>query len=216
MMPVTVVHVADVLLVQYRRVSTFRRLAVSGEASQLAPGVLPRRAHLPPSMGKLLTAGAVVTPPTVFPHEDVPRLTKTHLVCSFVHPDTVSLLLEPYRPPGGLSESLFLELLTLVAGYLAKRLEIALKRRLFTQLGGLQVGGVLGGGVGGSLDGWSWCCGCYGIDRGSGKIAAGGKSSSFVFLFAAPPPRRASREYNITQWRSKGWTMISDKYVGRS
>ncbi|CAN0125163.1 unnamed protein product, partial [Scytosiphon promiscuus] len=49
------------------------------------------------------------------------------------------LLLEPYRPPAGLSESLFLELLTLVAGYLAKRLEIALKRRLFTQLGGLQV-----------------------------------------------------------------------------
>eukprot|EP00903_Cladosiphon_okamuranus_P008470 g8137.t1 len=48
-------------------------------------------------------------------------------------------LLEPYRPPGGLSESLFLELLTLVAGYLAKRLEIALRRRLFTQLGGLQL-----------------------------------------------------------------------------
>lgn len=49
------------------------------------------------------------------------------------------LLLEPYRPPDGLSESLFLELLTLVAGYLAKRLELALKRRFFTQLGGLQV-----------------------------------------------------------------------------
>ncbi|CAB1096950.1 unnamed protein product [Ectocarpus sp. CCAP 1310/34] len=49
------------------------------------------------------------------------------------------LLLEPYRPPGGLSESLFLELLTLVAGYLAKRMEIALKKRLFTQLGGLQL-----------------------------------------------------------------------------
>eukprot|EP00752_Nemacystus_decipiens_P010406 g9273.t1 len=48
-------------------------------------------------------------------------------------------LLEPYRPPGGLTESLFLELLTLVAGYLAKRLEIALRRRLFTQLGGLQL-----------------------------------------------------------------------------
>ncbi|CAN0300466.1 unnamed protein product [Pylaiella littoralis] len=48
-------------------------------------------------------------------------------------------LLEPYRPPGGLTEPLFLELLTLVAGYLAKRLEIALKRRLFTQLGGLQL-----------------------------------------------------------------------------
>lgn len=49
------------------------------------------------------------------------------------------LLLEPYRPPDGLSESLFLELLTLVAGYLAKRLELALKRRFFTQLGALQV-----------------------------------------------------------------------------
>ncbi|CBJ31353.1 conserved unknown protein [Ectocarpus siliculosus] len=49
------------------------------------------------------------------------------------------LLLEPYRPPGGLSDSLFLELLTLVAGYLAKRMEIALKKRLFTQLGGLQL-----------------------------------------------------------------------------
>ncbi|CAM9416509.1 unnamed protein product [Sphacelaria rigidula] len=49
------------------------------------------------------------------------------------------LLLEPYRPPDGLSESLFLELLTLVAGYLAKRLELALKRRFFTQLGGLQL-----------------------------------------------------------------------------
>jgi len=56
-------------------------------------------------------------------------------------------LLEPYRPPGGLSESLYLELLTLVAGYLAKRLEIALRRRLFTQLGGLQVrrGGLVSG-----------------------------------------------------------------------
>lgn len=55
------------------------------------------------------------------------------------HAGKNSLLLEPYRPPGGLSEPLFLELLTLVAGYLAKRLELALKRRLFTQLGGLQV-----------------------------------------------------------------------------
>ncbi|CAM9734501.1 unnamed protein product, partial [Ascophyllum nodosum] len=49
------------------------------------------------------------------------------------------LLFEPYRPPAGLTESLFAELLTLVAGYLAKLLELALKRRLFSQLGALQL-----------------------------------------------------------------------------
>lgn len=72
-------------------------------------------------------------------------------------PVAISLLLEPYRPPGGLTETLFLELLTLVAGYLAKRLEIALKRRLFTQLGGLQVSG-----FGGEGFTFCRCCGCYG------------------------------------------------------
>ncbi|CAM9388356.1 unnamed protein product [Choristocarpus tenellus] len=51
----------------------------------------------------------------------------------------LGLLLEPYQPPRGLTEGLHVDLLTLVAQYLAKRLELALKRRAFTQLGGLQL-----------------------------------------------------------------------------
>lgn len=82
------------------------------------------------SAGRVLgfTQSTLYSPPLPLLFDPLPRLrVQRHL-------------LEPYRPPDGLTESLFLELLTLVAGYLAKRLEIALRRRLFTQLGGLQVG----------------------------------------------------------------------------
>ncbi|CAM9973975.1 unnamed protein product, partial [Discosporangium mesarthrocarpum] len=74
------------------------------------------------------------------------RLTETQYAANeaedpFAHAliDYLGMLLQPYHPPAGLSEGLHLELLTLVAQYLAKRLELALKRRTFTQLGGLQL-----------------------------------------------------------------------------
>ncbi|CAN0017809.1 unnamed protein product [Phaeothamnion confervicola] len=48
-------------------------------------------------------------------------------------------LMRPYEPPAGLTERGFVRLLQLLAGFLAQRLEAALRKRRFSQLGALQL-----------------------------------------------------------------------------